>query len=148
MRTKSLRLSQAEIAWLSRYGQAFSSQIREDLALLKEAIRHGESALAEKFTAAEACLLCDVLNGHLFTPQFFTSLPQMLAAEIEDGCRLDGLAEKWDTDGPSLVAKCASLTPWEAYTVHHLVRIFWTGPYHDSDIKSAVAKIFRCAAAQ
>lgn len=144
MKPKSLKMADAEVAWLGRYGNNFSGQVHEDLALLQEATRHGESLLAGKFTVAEACLLCDVLNGHLFSPQFFGAGPQLLAAEVEDGCRLDGLGDKWSVDGAALAAKCASLSPWEAYAVMHLTRTFWAGDHDGAEIRDGVAKIFRC----
>ena len=39
----------------------------------------------------------------------------MYWAGVEDAIALEGLAEKWEVDGPALVAKFRKLTPFEAW---------------------------------
>ena len=93
---------------LSARGENRSHVIARDLdrfyTLYRRAIR--EVSLAEK----EACLLVDALNGVILD----ASTAQHLWAEIEDAIKLDGLAEKWDVDGPALVGKLRGLNALQA----------------------------------
>lgn len=76
------------------------------------------------FAEGEASLLCDVLNGTRLDEHTMT----LLWAEISDALA-DGLAEKWEVDGPALVARLRALTPAEAYAVVDACERFWRGPY-------------------
>jgi hypothetical protein len=141
---KSIRLAATEIEWLQRYGRSFTAQFIEDLAILRQSLRRAEAEIAGKFTVEEACLLVDLLNGHLLAPEFFDSLGHLLAEEVLDSCSLDGLDRKWGVDGRQLAEKCRSLTPWQAYAVHHLARLFWAGLCQKYDIREAVSDLFHC----
>jgi len=141
---KSIRLAATEIEWLQRYGSGFTTQFTEDLAILRQSLRRAEAEIAGKFAVEEACLLVDLLNGHILTPEFFDSLGHLLAEAVLDSCLLDGLGRKWGVDGRQLAEKCRSLTPWQAYAVHHLARLFWAGHSQISDIQEAVSDLFHC----
>jgi len=141
---KSIRLSAAEIEWLQRYGRPFTAQFIDDLAILRLSLRRAEAEIAGKFSVEEACFLVDILNGHLLAPEFFDSLGHLLAEEVLDGCVLAGLDRKWGVDGQQLAEKCRSLTPWQAYAVHHLAREFWAGLHQKSEIREAVSNLFHC----
>jgi len=77
------------------------------------------------FSEAEASLIVDALNGTIFHKETVS----LLWAEIEDASRSGGLAEKWQIDGASLLARLRDLTPFEALAVVDAVEQFWSGPY-------------------
>lgn len=144
MNVTSLRLDSDTRRWLERYGGPLGAQIREDLLILEQAVRLAERNLTGRFSVAEACAICDALNSFMFDPRLYLSGPTILAAEIGDGAALDGLDEKWGFERTALVEKLNGLTSLEAYVVIHLARIFWSGLHERGDIKTTVAKLFRC----
>ena len=127
---------------LNRYDGVAAAQLREDIQTLSEIITMTERSLTGRFTVAEAMLITDVLNGYFYTPGFLPSLPDILEAEVDDGCQLEGMDEKWKIDREMLVKKVKNLSPVEAYTVFHMARIVWSR--HDQeDFNGLVKKIFR-----
>lgn len=74
---------------------------------------------------SEVMALCDILNGHMATSADIRYGGNMLAAEIADGCALDGLGEKWQIDGKALAAKLKGLTDPQAWWVAHQARVWW-----------------------
>ena len=93
----SIRLDPDTRKFVERYGDALGGQIREDLLFLKSLIHFSERELQGKFTVAEACAIVDILNGHMFEPRLHP-IGEILSFSIEDGCRLEGLDEKWEID--------------------------------------------------
>ncbi len=67
---------------------------------------------AVSLTEAEALLILDAANGTLWEPHS----AGLLWAEVDDSLA-DGLAEKWDVDGPALVAKLKALTYTQSLAV-------------------------------
>jgi len=68
----------------------------------------------------EAALIVDALNGSYI--ELMTA--QLLAADIADSLD-DGLADKWDVDGPALVAKVAGWSLASRLAVCDAVERFW-----------------------
>jgi hypothetical protein len=80
-------------------------------------------------TEAEACLICDALNGTwLEDPTIRLSW-----AEVADACRLDHLDEKWAVDGDALVAKLRALSLLQQYALADAVERFWQTPELPTD---------------
>ena len=144
---KTVRLDDHRLEFLGRYGSDFSSQVREDLQLLEILLRAGEGEIAGLFTAGEACLLCDVLNGIFVDPAMLTSAKVILGAEVEDGIRLNDLDRKWELDAGELLGKRQGLTTLGATTVLHQSRLFWTdrGEPGDGTPRELVARFFAVA---
>jgi len=140
----SFRMTNEQKAFLDRYGQDKSMQLREDMDTLHNLIARGETALAGRFAVGEACLICDVLNGTIYEPRFADSLASILATEVSDGIMLNNFAEKWEVDSGAIKDKIKGLTSIEAYIVWHWARTFWSRPYKDEDLREAVKILFKC----
>lgn len=141
---KTIRLGDGDIAWLERYREPFSIQLREELRLVRSILLQGEAGIAGKLTVGEACLVVDVLNGTLMDPAMLASYAELLAASVSDGCSLDGLDAKWGIERASLVAKIRDMTTLEALAVVHLARVFWSDP-NAEEIRKRVSRLFRCS---
>jgi len=148
----SIRLEPETRSFLERYEKAddneksnvnLSAQLREDMQTFQEIVTATERSMNGKFEFNEAMLIVDLLNAYFFTPGQLTSLPYTLEVEVDDGCQLEGLDEKWNVDREALVNKIKALTPMEAYTVFHMSRLVWAkngeGDFHEN-----VRRIFRC----
>lgn len=73
-------------------------------------------------TEAEASLIVDVLNGSVLG----ASSAAMLWHEVEDGIRLDGLAEKWNIpDGAAFVARIRAWGLIECMAIVDATERFW-----------------------
>jgi hypothetical protein len=68
--------------------------------------------------------VCDVLNATAIDEAWTRRAARYLAIEVEEGL-VDGLAEKWEIDGPALVAKLAALDTAGALAVLHVAETFW-----------------------
>jgi hypothetical protein len=75
-----------------------------------------------RFSAGELSLIIDVFNATSLTPAL---AGQQLAISIADGIALDGLDTKWGIDGPSLHAKIAGLTSFQAAGLEIWANGFW-----------------------
>lgn len=148
----SIRLEPETRSFLERYEKAddneksnvnLSAQLREDMQTFQEIVTTAERGLNEHFEFSEAMLIVDVLNSFYFLPGHFPSLPEILAAEVDDGCRLNGLGLKWQLNREAIVKKLQALTPIEAYAVFHMARIVWA-MNGEGNFSENVQRIFRC----
>lgn len=107
----------------------------------------GLAALASLLSRAEACLICDALNGAMLTA---VSLGMSLSDEIRfgvgDAIALDGLADKWDVDGPSLELKLQALPEDLAMALAAAVEHFWANTHLPTELALRSAGLVRCAA--
>lgn len=107
-------------------GRNRSAVIGRDLARLYELYR-----LALKteinLTPSEGALILDSLNGTILDAR----MSAMLWAQIEDNVFLDGLAGKWEVDGPALIEKLRSLTRLQALALVDMAERFWAGVSSD-----------------
>jgi hypothetical protein len=78
--------------------------------------------LMSRFTRGELLLMLDVCNGLVLTPGM---AGQHLLADVSDGIALDGLAEKWEIDGPALLTKLQALSIFQAHCLEIWCRAFW-----------------------
>lgn len=70
-----------------------------------------------------ACM--DVMNG-MFTGMGDAIATKFLWASVDDACSMEGLAEKWDIDGPALVKKLRALDTAGCVAVAEIGRRFWS----------------------
>lgn len=85
-----------------------------------------------KFSEPEASLIVDALNGTLSEPH----TAHLLWAEIDDAIQLDQLDKKWGVDGPALVQRLRSLSPFEAMAVVDAAERFWLSPNEDGVLRA------------
>lgn len=101
-------------------------------------------------TTGEASLVCDALNGVWLSREAgavdgvdATSTGAHLALEVEDGVRLNGLAQKWkigNTHARRLVRRLAALSGDEAARVVRAVSAWWANAgATQADIPAAFA---------
>ncbi|HHW15086.1 MAG TPA: hypothetical protein GXX28_09160 [Firmicutes bacterium] len=126
----SIRLRPDMLQAIEARGENRSEVIHRDLARLYELYRHELAELA--FTAGEAGLIVDVLNGTLITD---ASQARHLWAEVEDGIRLDHLDEKWSVDGPALIEKLRALRLGQCLAVIDAAERFWAAVAAHQDPK-------------
>lgn len=91
------------------------------------------------FSRTEKAAILDVLNGIIldeshadlnlvdaFTGrQIRPGLGGQIAHSVLDACEGDRLAEKWEIDGPHLIAKLEGLTKEEGLSLARAVRAWW-----------------------
>ncbi|MNK46810.1 hypothetical protein D3C87_656010 [compost metagenome] len=78
--------------------------------------------IAKRFSEAELNLLKDSLNGVLHEP---AGMIRGVAVGIQDSIELDGLAEKWEVDGPALIAKLQALDYVAEVALVEYVEAYW-----------------------
>jgi hypothetical protein len=123
-------------AELDTRGDNRSAVIRRDLERLCTLYQR---SLPRDLTEKEACLIVDVLNGTLMD----ANTAHMLYAEVEDGIALEGLAEKWDVDGPDMVEKLKVLSDIQCLAVIDACERFWSTPDDRRSIPETVREMFR-----
>lgn len=112
--------------WSSPTDQV-NGMIRRHALLIDRAARELDAVL----TRAEWNLIADVNNGCADLWDYSGSgLPYLtgIAANVEDGDRLDGVGGKWAVDVPALLAKLRALTPTHGEAIADAVRWFWDHP--------------------
>lgn len=110
------------LAWIDERADNRSEQINGDLTRYYRLLAEGRSALRELLSPAEISAIIDVQNGHWYATKLYAD---EIWANVEDGCRLDGLAEKWAIDGPALVAKLQALDLWQVHALADATQRFW-----------------------
>lgn len=115
-------------------GENRSHIINRDLerlyTLYKRTLRETPLALSE------ACLIVDALNGSLMD----ANAAPMLWVSVEDAIKLDGLAAKWEVDGPTLVEKLRGLTAFQCMALVDASERFWS--ISDRELEAGVRKCF------
>lgn len=99
-----------------------SEIITRDLARLYDLYRHELAEAELKLTPGEASLIVDVLNGTLITQ---ASHAGFLWAEVADGIKLDGLAEKWNVGGEALVKRLQGLRLAQCLALVDAAERYW-----------------------
>lgn len=131
----TITLYNEDISRVELRGKNRSQTIARDLERLYSLYRRCLSQI--KLTANEACLICDVLNGTIMD----ANSASMLWAEVEDGCNLDGLDEKWEIDGPALVEKLKSYNETQCLALVDAAERFWASDY-ESTTRETMAAFF------
>lgn len=81
-------------------------------------------------TVGEACLICDAVKGWCHDDVGVGS-PAYLAAEVEDAIKYDGLAAKWEVDGPALLTRMWGWTYGQRWAVVDATERWWLTDYGD-----------------
>ena len=101
-----------------------SEQINSDLTRYYRLVAEARASLRTLLSPAELSAIIDVQNGHWYAPRLSH---QEITANIDDACRLDGLAEKWRIDGATLVAKLMPLDLWQITALCDATERLWHG---------------------
>ena len=104
-------------------GRDRSGVLSRDLARYYALLREARARLRAQLTPAELSAILDVQNGHLYGSGLLWS--DEIWVNVEDGCRLDGLAEKWAIDGAALVAKLRALDLLAVHALADATQRFW-----------------------
>jgi hypothetical protein len=107
-------------------GESPAAVVRRDLGRYYDALALGLANVA--LSPGEAGLIVDALNG----TRIELTTAQMLGEEIEDALA-DGLAAKWDVDGPRLVATILGWSLIQRLAVVDAVERFWAAGWHASE---------------
>lgn len=99
-----------------------------DLSLLNRVL--DQELRAVNLSEGEASLIVDVVNGTIFDPVSV----RYLWEDVADGIELDGLDEKWDVDGASLVAKLRGLTYTQTVAIIEAAERFWNLPTRSDNL--------------
>lgn len=129
-RTVSIYLRPEMEAELVSRGNNRNHIIHRDLDRLYTLYRRAVKEVP--LTYAEACLLVDVLNGALMD----ANSAHLLWAEIEDGCRLDKIDQRWDIDGKALVEMLRSLSAFHCMALIDAAERFWNLPDEERDLQN------------
>ena len=135
VRNRGVYIPDSIAAELAARGDNRSGIISRDLerlyALYVRALKESQ------LTLPEACLIVDLLNATIMD----ASTARMLWAEVEDGIKLDGLAEKWSVDGPALVAKIKALNDIQSLALVDAAERFWVR-HDEGELKEIVKQVF------
>jgi len=99
-----------------------SEQINGDLLRYYRLLAEARTSLRALLPPAELYAILDVQNGHWYAPRLSH---HEITANVEDACRLDGLADKWSIDGSALVAKLTALDLWQITALADATVRFW-----------------------
>lgn len=124
----TMTLSSAVLVETGLRGENVSKAVNDGLARYYYLLKRARVELRAKLSAREVALICDACNGTLWQAYSLSLLP----AEIEDSLE-DGLAAKWEVDGPALVEKLRGLDLLELAALVDAVERFWGGPFRQEN---------------
>jgi hypothetical protein len=119
----SISLDAALLPDLDARGEERSTVLSRDLVRYYALLRQARAHLREILTPGELSVILDVQNGHWYRPGLLDA--GEIWANVEDGCRLDGLDKKWSVDGPALVAKIKALNLQQIHALADATDRFW-----------------------
>ena len=118
----SVTIEPEVLAWIDERGDNRSEQINSHLTRYYQLLSEARRSLRALLSPAELSAIIDVQNGHWYAPRLSH---YEISANIEDACRLDGLAEKWSIDGPALAATITALDLWQIHALCDATERFW-----------------------
>ena len=127
----SISIEAALLPELDARGEERSTVLSRDLIRYYALLREARAQVRESLTPAELSAILDVQNGHWYGQGLLRG--EEIWANIEDGCRLDGLAEKWEIDGSALVATLQALEPWHIHALADAIERFWEAVGRDEN---------------
>lgn len=112
-----------------------STVISRDLERYYAALKDARRRLRDTLSPAELSAVLDNCNGVLWTADTL----QLLWANVQDGIA-EGLAEKWEIDGATLVTKLQALSYAESCALIDAAERWWrkVGAGENPDIKEAL----------
>lgn len=99
-----------------------------------------------QLTERESALILDALNGTMFYDDKVL-VESILWQEIADAISLDKLDQKWEVDGPALVAKLKAASHEDATQIVKLAQEFWGERYQVQSVYDRVRAIGMATAA-
>jgi hypothetical protein len=93
-----------------------------DLSRYYRLLAEARTRLREILTPAELAAIIDVQNGHWYHERLD---PVEIWANVEGGCRLEGLDTRHKIDGPALVEKLQSLDLLQVHALADATVRFW-----------------------
>jgi hypothetical protein len=119
----SISLDAALLPDLDARGKDRSAILSRDLTRYYRLLAAARAQVREILTPGELSAIMDVQNGHWYRPGLLRA--DEIWANVEDGCRLDGLDKKWSVDGPALVEKLKTLSLIEVHALADATDRFW-----------------------
>ncbi len=119
MPNKSYYLSPEKIGVIESRGKNASASLERIIDRYGELMRRSRPELTE----AQWNLIYDAMNGTLHEPAQL--IRGSVAHGIGDAIALDGLADKWQVDGPALINLLASLTYAQEVAVVDAAERYW-----------------------
>jgi len=98
--------------------------------------------LKNKFSRGELMAMIDVMNAHALNS--FTAGSE-LPLSLGDAMDLEGLAEKWQIDGPDLITRLSTLPAYDIACLEWWANGFWYGGGSDRDERDIEAYVARLA---
>lgn len=98
-----------------------SGVINRDLERYYEILKYGRQSLRDRLSDSEISAILDNLNGCWLSEPVSIRL---IYANVQDGLE-DGLAEKWQIDGPALVQKLKNLSFAESCALADASERWW-----------------------
>lgn len=95
---------------------------RRDLQRYYHALAETLKTIA--LSEAEASLVVDACHGTTFGPWSAS----LLSAIVDNAIRLEGLADKWQVDGPALVERLRGLSYCQSLALVDAVERYWQAP--------------------
>lgn len=103
-------------------GENRSEILRTDLSRYYRLLAEARTRLRDLLAPAELSAIIDVQNGHWYGERLHAD---EIFANVEDGCRLEGLHRKWVIDGPALVEKLKTLDLLAVHALADATQRFW-----------------------
>jgi hypothetical protein len=126
MKTKTIgpRISAGVSKFYEKHFRSVNSGAEYTLSAFHNLCRSALVEVKGLFSAGELCLMIDVLNGTLLTPEI---AGQTLYHNCIDGIALDFLDQKWEVDEASFKERLKSLTSFQAAALEIWAKGFWEG---------------------
>ena len=118
----SLTIEPEVLAWVDERADNRSEQINGDLTRYYRLLADARTQLRARLSPAEMSAIIDVSNGHVYAPRLSH---YEFSANIEDACRLEGLADKWSIDGRALVDTLTALDLWQLTALADAISRWW-----------------------
>lgn len=86
----------------------------------------------------EAMLIVDAQNAYLNNG----ATASLLQHQIYDAIELEGLANKWEVDGPDLIKKLEALSHFEKFVIEEMAEECWSRAGASDDMMNIVKDVF------
>ncbi len=128
----SMRFEESLLNEIDSRGEERTATLHRDLERYYESLRDARARLRNQLSVREISALMDNLNGVWIVhgPDV-----RLIWANVEDGCRLNGLDRKWKIDGASLVNKLRSFSLVELCAIADAAERFWNRVSASEDVE-------------
>ena len=98
-----------------------NGKINEIVFTFRNMLQYTKKELINKytFTEQECQLLCESIEGHIYTPSI--SAKSFILSKIKDSILFEKLNNKYQISSDQLISKFESLTEFQAYTILNMV---------------------------